>query len=132
MLFIFFLISFAALWDDLSFRLFGRHSRIKAAYIGFANLIAAIVVEDFGWFINRWIAPLQNDPKGGQLMQSSDWTSVHLGAINVGTFVIPVWYLVAIALASAAYYAGFRKSMRNNANELEQAKGERREKTQTD
>ena len=110
MLFIFFLISFAALWDDMSFRLFGRHSRIKAALIGSANLIAAIVVEDFAWFANRAVAPLQDDPKGGLLMQSTDWTSLHMGAINLGVFVVPVWYLIAIALATAAYYGGFRKS----------------------
>ena len=120
MLFIFFLISFSALWDDMSFRLFGRHSRIKAAFIGFANLVAAITVEDFAWFLNRWIAPLQNDPKGGQLMQSTDWTSIHLGAINLGAFVIPNWYLIAIALAAAAYYGGFRKASGNKEKKLEQ------------
>ena len=121
MLFIFFLISFSALWDDITFRLFGRHSRIKAAFIGFANLVAAITVEDFAWFVNRWVAPLQDDPKGGQLMQSSDWTSMHLGAINVGPFVIPVWYLIAIALAAAAYYGGFRKPSRSKEQELKKS-----------
>lgn len=119
MLFIFFLISFAALWDDITFRLFGRHSRIKAALIGFANLVTAITVEDFAWFLNRWIAPLQDDPKGGQLMQSTDWTSMHLGAINAGSFVIPVWYLIAIAIAAAAYYGGFRKAERSREDESE-------------
>jgi len=32
MLFIFVLISFAALWDDMSFKLLGRHKRVKAAF----------------------------------------------------------------------------------------------------
>jgi hypothetical protein len=109
MLFIFALISFAALWDDMLFKLLGRHKRIKAAFIGVANLITAIVVEDFAWFANRWAVPLESDPKGGQLMQFSDWTSMHMGAIDLGSFVIPVWYLVAIAIATLAYYGGFRK-----------------------
>ncbi|HEU4606296.1 MAG TPA: hypothetical protein VFS46_08680 [Nitrososphaera sp.] len=109
MLFIFVLISFAALWDDMSFKLLGRHKRIKAAFIGLANLVTAIVVEDFAWFANRWIVPLESDPKGGMLMQFSDWTSMHMGAIDLGSFVMPVWYIVAVALATLAYYGGFRK-----------------------
>jgi len=109
MLFIFVLISFAALWDDMSFKLLGRHKRIKAAFIGVANLIMAIVVEDFAWFANRWAVPLESDPKGGLLMQFSDWTSMHIGAIDLGRFVIPVWYIVAVAVAAVAYYGGFRK-----------------------
>jgi hypothetical protein len=126
MLFIFFLISFAALWDDMTFKLFGRHSRIKAAMIGVANLVTAIVVEDFAWFANRYIAPLQDDPKAGHLMQSTDWTSMHLGAINVGPFVIPVWYLIAIAIAAAAYYGGFRKASprQGDRSEGREKKGE--------
>jgi hypothetical protein len=109
MLFIFVLISFAALWDDMSFKLLGRHKRVKAAFVGVANLITAIVVEDLAWFANRWAVPLESDPKGGMLMQSSDWTSMHLGAIDVGSFVIPAWYIVAVAIAALAYYVGFRK-----------------------
>lgn len=109
MLFIFVLISFAALWDDMSFKLLGRHKRIKAAFIGVANLIMAIVIEDFAWFANRWAVPLESDPKGGLLMQFSDWTSMHIGAIDFGSFVVPVWYIVAVAIAAAAYYGGFRK-----------------------
>ncbi|MEP0826755.1 MAG: hypothetical protein HRF40_14875 [Nitrososphaera sp.] len=109
MLFIFVLISFAALWDDMSFKLLGNHKRIKAASIGMANLVTAILVEDFAWFANRWAVPLESDPKGGLLMQYSDWTSMHMGAIDLGSFVIPVWYLVAIAIATLAYYFGFRK-----------------------
>ena len=41
MLFIFVLISFAALWDDMAFKLLGRHKRVKAAFIGVANLISS-------------------------------------------------------------------------------------------
>jgi hypothetical protein len=114
MLFIFVLISFAALWDDMLFKLLGPHNRIKAAFVGIANLITAIVVEDFAWFANRWIVPLQSDPKGGLLMQASDWTSMHLSAIDLGSFVIPTWYLIAIAIAMLAYYGGFRKHNRLN------------------
>lgn len=109
MLFIFVLISFAALWDDMLFKLLGRHKRVKAAFIGAANLVTAIVVEDFAWFVNRSIVPLESDPKGGLLMQFSDWTSIHLGAIDLGSFVVPVWYIAAIAVAALAYYGGFRK-----------------------
>jgi hypothetical protein len=109
MLFIFVLISFAALWDDMTFKLLGRHKRIKALMLGSANLIAAILIEDFAWFVNRWLVPLADDPKGGMLMQFSDWTSMHLGAIDIGSFVIPNWYIVALALVALAYYGAFRK-----------------------
>lgn len=47
-------------------------------------------------------------------MQSTNWTSMHLGAIDVGSFVVPAWYLVAIAIAALAYYGGFRKHDRLN------------------
>jgi len=114
MLFIFVLISFAAQWDDMLFKLLGRHKRVKAAFVGIANLITAIVVEDFAWFVNRWAVPLESDPKGRLLMQSTDWTSMHLGAIDVGSFVVPAWYLVAIGIAALAYYGGFRKHDRLN------------------
>ena len=110
MLFIFILISFAALFDDMTFRLFGKSKRKQAFFLGIANLITAITVEDFAWFVNRWLVPLKDDPKGEQLMQFSDWTSMHLGALDIGgTFVIPYWYLIAIAGATMAYYIAFRK-----------------------
>lgn len=109
MLFIFVLISFAALWDDMTFKLLGRHKRVKAGMLGVANLIAAILIEDFAWFANRFAVPLESDPKGGQLMQATDWTSMHLGYIDLGPFVLPGWYLVALALATLAYYGAFRK-----------------------
>jgi hypothetical protein len=89
--------------------LFGKGKRIKAIFFGCANLITAIVVEDFAWFVNRALLPLQDDPKGGQLMQFSDWTSMHLGALDLGSFVIPVWYIIAIILATGTYYIAFRK-----------------------
>ena len=34
---------------------------------------------------------------------------MHLGALDVGSFVVPIWYIVAIALAAGAYYIAFRK-----------------------
>ena len=109
MLFIFVLISFSALWDDMSFKLLGRHKRRKAFFMGAANLIAAILIEDFAWFANRALVPLTSDPKGGLLMQLSDWTSIHIGAIDLGIFVIPVWYVIEVALAAGGYYFAFRK-----------------------
>jgi len=109
MLFIFILISFAALWDDIAFKLLGRHKRIKALMLGFANLIAAITIEDLAWFVNRALVPLSDDPKGFQLMQFSDWTSMHIGAIDAGSFVIPNWYIVSLALITLLYYWAFRK-----------------------
>ena len=108
MFFIFVLISFAALIDDMTLKIFGKNKRSKALFLGCATLISAIVVEDFAWFVNRWLVPLDSDPKGGLLMQYSDWTSMHLGAINIGNFVIPIWYVFAISVATVAYYAAFR------------------------
>ena len=110
MLFIFILISFAALFDDMTFKLFGKRKRRKAFFLGCANLITAITVEDFAWFVNRWLVPLASDPKGGQLMQATDWTSMHLGAIKLAnSFVMPYWYLIAIVVATVSYYVAFRK-----------------------
>lgn len=94
MLFIFVLISFAALFDDMTFKLFGGRKRRKAFLLGCANLISAVLVEDFAWFVNKWLVQLQDDPKAGQLMQFTDWTYIHLG---INRLVIPKWYLVAIA-----------------------------------
>jgi hypothetical protein len=93
MFFIFVLISFAALIDDMTLKMFGKNKRSKALFLGCATLISTIVVEDFAWFVNRWLVPLDSDPKGGLLMQYSDWTSMHIGAINVGNFVVPIWYV---------------------------------------
>ena len=43
-------------------------------------------------------------------MQTTDWTSMHLGALKLAnSFVIPYWYLIAIVIATAAYYVAFRK-----------------------
>lgn len=109
MFFIFVLISFAALIDDITLKMFGKNKRSKALFLGFATLITTIVVEDFAWFVNRWLFPLESDPNGGQLMHYSDWTSKHIGAIDAGDFVIPVWYLLAIGLATVGYYAAFRR-----------------------
>jgi hypothetical protein len=93
----------------MTFKLFGKHKRRKALLLGLANLIASILIEDFAWFVNRWLVPLASDPKGGKLMQSTDWTSIHLGAIDLGSFVIPNWYLIALVFATLAYYGAFRK-----------------------
>ena len=110
MLFIFILISFAALFDDMTFKLFGKRKRRKAFFLGCANLITAITVEDFAWFVNRWLVPLASDPKGGQLMQATDWTSMHSVAIKLAnSFVMPYWYLIAIVVATASYYVASRK-----------------------
>jgi hypothetical protein len=94
----------------MTFKLFGKRKRRKAFFLGCANLITAITVEDFAWFVNRWLVPLASDPKGGQLMQATDWTSMHLGAIKLAnSFVMPYWYLIAIVVATASYYVAFRK-----------------------
>jgi hypothetical protein len=45
-------------------------------------------------------------------MQASDWMSVHMGVIDVGSFVIPTWYVIAMAIAALAYYGGFRNHSR--------------------
>jgi hypothetical protein len=100
--------------DDIYLVLISCQHRIcavNAAYIlsHCVSIIAAIVVEDLAWFVNRLLVPLDTDPKGGQLMQYSDWTSMHIGAIDVGNFVVPIWYLFAIGLATVAYYGAFRK-----------------------
>jgi hypothetical protein len=66
MLFIFILISFAALFDNMTFKLFGGRKTRKAFLFRSANLVNAILVEDFAWFLNRWLVPLQEDPNAIQ------------------------------------------------------------------
>jgi hypothetical protein len=33
---------------------------------------------------------------------------MHFGALDIVTFVVPYWYIVAIALATIAYYFAFK------------------------
>jgi len=53
MLFIFVMISFVSLWDHMTISLFGKGKRLNAVTLGLANLITAIMIEDFAWFVNR-------------------------------------------------------------------------------
>lgn len=78
---IFFLVGFGPFFDSISFNIVGRHERRRAASLGVANVISAMMVEDFSWFYYRWLLPLDNDPKKGFLMQTSDWTTKNLGYI---------------------------------------------------
>jgi hypothetical protein len=57
MLFIFVLISFVALFDDMTFKLFGEKKE-KAFLLGCANLISVVLVEYFAWFANKWLVRL--------------------------------------------------------------------------
>ena len=86
-----------------------RRKRKKGLFLGCANLLAAITVEDFAWFVHKSALSLQDDPKGGTLVQFSDWTSMHLGALDAGSFVVPSCYIIAIATATSAYFFPFRK-----------------------
>lgn len=56
----------------MTIKLLGKRKRVNAIMLGHANLITAIMIEDFAWFVNRYTLPLENDPHGGQLMQFSD------------------------------------------------------------
>lgn len=119
MLLIFILVSFGPFFDSVSFNILGHHKRRKTLTLGFAGVITAILIEDFTWFFYRWWLPLDNDPKKGLLMQSTDWTAKGLGGIQIphigpflGGFVLPYWYLIAIAIAATLYYHSFRKARR--------------------
>jgi len=115
MMLIFVLTGFYPFFDSISFNILGRHKREKTVDLGIASVLSAVLVEDFSWFFYRWWLPLDNDPKRYLLMQTSDWTARTLGGLPVhalgifGSFVIPYWYFVAIALAGIFYYAAFRK-----------------------
>jgi hypothetical protein len=98
-LFIFILISFVALFDDIRIirrvkEKKGIHSWMCESYYGHSGRRLWMV-------LNRWLVLLEEDPKAGLLMQSTDWTSIHLGIIEISKFVIPNWYLLAIAMALA-------------------------------
>src|SRR5919202_1917680 len=100
MMIIFILVGFGPFFDSISFNILGRQERRKAASLGVANIISAMLIEDFTWFFYRWWLPLDNDPKKGLLMQASDWTTRNLGYISMphtglfGNFVIPYWYVI--------------------------------------
>ena len=116
MMIIFILVGFGPFFDSISFNILGRHERSKAASLGIANVISAMLVEDFTWFFYRWWLPLDNDPKRGMLMQASDWTTKSMGSTPIihtnllGNFVIPYWYIIAIATAAIFYYYAFKRS----------------------
>ena len=115
MMLIFILTGFYPFFDSISFNILGRHKREKTFALGVASVVSAILVEDFAWFFYRWWLPLDDDPKRYLLMQASDWTTRTLGGLPVhnpgafGSFVVPYWYLIAIAIAGVCYYIAFRK-----------------------
>jgi hypothetical protein len=116
MIVLFILVGFGPFFDSISFNILGKHERRKAASLGFANVLSAILVEDFTWFFYRWWLPLDNDPKRGLLMQASDWTTKNLSGLHIphvdfiGSFVIPYWYIIVIIVAGVFYYFAFKKS----------------------
>jgi hypothetical protein len=119
MIIIFILVGFGPFFDSVSFNILGRHERRKSASLGIANVLTAILVEDFTWFFYRWWLPLDNDPKKGLLMQASDWTAKNTGSLDIphlsswlGSFVIPNWYIIVIAIVAFFYYYAFRRSRR--------------------
>jgi hypothetical protein len=115
MMVIFILVGFGPFLDSISFNILGRHERRRAASLGVANVISAMLVEDFTWFFYRWWLPLDNDPKKGLLMQASDWTTKNLGSVQIphinpfGSFAIPYWYIIAIVIAGIFYYYAFKR-----------------------
>jgi hypothetical protein len=111
MMIIFVLVGFGPFFDSISFNIPDRHERRKAASLGVANIITALLVEDFTWFLYRSCLPLDNDPKKGLLMQASDWTTKSLGYISIphSSFVIPYWYIIAIIVCGVFYYYAFKR-----------------------
>lgn len=53
--------------------LVAKSQKVRALMLGFAMIIAAIMVGDFSWFLMRQLLPLDSDAQGGSLMQSTDW-----------------------------------------------------------
>jgi hypothetical protein len=43
-------LGFGPYFDSISFNILGRHERRKAASLEIANVLSAILVEDFTWF----------------------------------------------------------------------------------
>ena len=106
------IICFFPLIDDLTAKRFENKrgesmklERIRSSFLGVGNLSFSLVVEDFGWFFWRFYAPLQDDPRGGHLMQAEDWTSRFVGCSPVGSqgFCIPNWYFLWIAIAMVSF-----------------------------
>jgi hypothetical protein len=54
MMVIFILVVFGPFFDSISFNLLGRQERRKAALLGVANIISAMLIEGFTWFFYRW------------------------------------------------------------------------------
>jgi hypothetical protein len=127
MMVIFILVGFGPFFDSISFNILGRHQRRKAAALGVANVISAMLVEDVTWFFYRWWLPLDNDPKKGLLMQASDWTTKSLGSLPIphthpfGSFVVPYWYILSVVIAGMFYYYAFKRSKQKITVETDQS-----------
>jgi hypothetical protein len=50
MMVIFILVGFGPFFDRISFNILGKHEMRKAASLGVANVIFAMLVEDSTWF----------------------------------------------------------------------------------
>jgi hypothetical protein len=60
-----------------------KEKKEEAIFLGFANQVTAITVEDFTWFVNRWLVSLEDDPKGEQLMQFSECNNEELVQLKI-------------------------------------------------
>jgi hypothetical protein len=70
-----------------------------------ANVISAMLVEDFTWFFYRWWLPLDNAPKINASFRL-DYKELRL------KFYITyksVWYFIAIIIAGIFYYYAFKR-----------------------
>ena len=105
---IFFLVGFGPFSDSITFNIVGRHERRRAASLGLANVISAMMVEDFSWFYYRWLLPLDND-----LIRLIDVNfrldNYEFGLDIYTTYLIYYWYLRHTLLV---YYCKYRSSWR--------------------
>ena len=100
MMIIFILVGFGPFFDSISFNILGRHERRKAASLGVANIITALLVEDFTWFLYRWWLPLDNDPKKDLLMQTGQQKVWVIYLYHIQVYLVALLYLIGTLLQS--------------------------------
>ncbi len=73
--------------------------------LGVAGVFLGVVIEDAGWFLFRFLAPLASDPLAHQWIRGSDYTASVAGYATIVGVVVPLWYFVLLTPVVAIFVA---------------------------
>lgn len=77
----------------------------RTSALGLASVFLGVILEDVGWFLLRFLAPLRSDPLAHQWIRGSDYTSSVIGYATIFGTAIPLWYFVLLTPAVAIFIA---------------------------